>query len=236
MVPHQHFDDVEGNLMKKEKETESYLDAGSSILLRPQETTMPRVVEGSVESMDPVRHPCAAAATPPSPAHALFSRAPPPARALARARHRSPAFSRPPAFSARFLLFQRRLRVEQASRTATVVRLHLLFTGRRSSGRGSFPLPRVRLWSALPARVAGPAAGMAALVAGKGSPAATGPRRNSPPPFPGRSCSNPAPLLPVPAPRRRGGADLLQATARGGPPPPAVQAPPVPLRPDVLLP
>ena len=97
MVSHQHFDDVEGNLMKKEKETESYLDAGSSILPRPQETTMPRVVEGSVESMDPVRHPCAAAATPPSPAHALFSRAPPPARALARARHRSPAFSRPPA-------------------------------------------------------------------------------------------------------------------------------------------
>jgi len=55
------------------------LDAGSSILPRPQETTMPRVVEGSVESMDPVRHPCTAAATPPSPAHALFSRAPPPA-------------------------------------------------------------------------------------------------------------------------------------------------------------
>ena len=77
MVPHQHFDDVEGNLIKKEKETESYLDAGSSILPRPQETTMPRVVEGSVESMDHVRHPCAAAATPPSPAHALFSRAPP---------------------------------------------------------------------------------------------------------------------------------------------------------------
>jgi len=79
MVPHQHFDDVEGNLMKKEKESESYLDAGSSILPRPQETTMPRVVEGSVESMDPVRHPCAAAATPPSPVLLLRARSPEPA-------------------------------------------------------------------------------------------------------------------------------------------------------------
>jgi len=77
---------VEGNLMKKEKETESYLDAGSSILPRPQETTMPRVVEGSVESMDPVRHPCAAAATPPSPALLLLhARSPEPTIDLPRA-------------------------------------------------------------------------------------------------------------------------------------------------------
>ena len=86
MVPRQYFDDVEGNLMKKEKETESYLDAGSSILPRPQETTMTRVVEGSVESMDPVRHPCAAAATPPSPALLLLrARSPEPAIDLPRA-------------------------------------------------------------------------------------------------------------------------------------------------------
>jgi len=86
MVPHEHFDDVEGNLMKKVKETEFYLDAGSSILSRPQETTMPRVVEGSVESMDPVRHPCAAAATPPSPALLLLrARSPEPAIDLPRA-------------------------------------------------------------------------------------------------------------------------------------------------------
>jgi len=86
MVPHQHFDDVEGNLMKKEKETKSYLDDGSSILPRPQETTMPRVVEGSIESMDPVRHPCTAAATPPSPALLLLrARSPEPAIDLPRA-------------------------------------------------------------------------------------------------------------------------------------------------------
>ena len=85
MVPHQHFDDVEGNLMKKEKETESYLDVGSSMLPRPQETTIPRVVEGSVESMDPVRHPYAAAATPPSPALLLLR---------ARARPSPPSISR----------------------------------------------------------------------------------------------------------------------------------------------
>ena len=109
------------------------------------------------------------------------------------------------------------------TRTATVVRLHLLFTGRRSSGRGSFPLPRVRLWSALPARVVGPAARMAALVARKGSPAATEPRRSSPPPFPGRSCSNPAPLLPIPAPPR-GGAEAQICSRR----------PPVEVRPRPL--
>ena len=109
------------------------------------------------------------------------------------------------------------------TRTATVVRLHLLFTGCRSSGRGSFPLPRVRLWSVLPARVVGPAARMAALVARKGSPAATEPRRSSPPPFPGRSCSNPAPLLPIPAPPR-GGAEAQICSRR----------PPVEVRPRRL--